>query len=101
MWDSIHRNPISTLQQFVERAEKYMKLDDAMKKIDKGVNPSSSNPPKMAMVAEMSLTARNAETAELTVIMIRGPSSDLTKSQNMNPSSQTTLLSKPAERRNT
>ena len=46
MWDSMHRNPISTLQQFMERAEKYMKLDDAMEKIDKGVNPSSSNPPK-------------------------------------------------------
>ena len=30
----------------MERAEKYMKLDDAIEKIDKGVNPSSLNPPK-------------------------------------------------------
>lgn len=47
MWDSMHKNLISTLQQFLERVEKYMKLDDAMEKIDKGVNPSSSNPPKI------------------------------------------------------
>ena len=46
MWDSIHRSPISTLQKFLERAKKYMKLDNAMEKKDKGVNPSSSNPPK-------------------------------------------------------
>ena len=46
LWDSIHRSPISTLQEFLERAEKYMSLDDAIEKIDKGVNPSSSNPPK-------------------------------------------------------
>ena len=32
LWDSIHRNPISTLQQFLDRADKYMKLDDAIKK---------------------------------------------------------------------
>ena len=30
LWDSIHRNPISTLQQFLDRADKYMKLDDAI-----------------------------------------------------------------------
>ena len=46
LWDSIHMSPIFTLQEFLERAEKYMSLDDAIEKIDKGVNPSSSNPTK-------------------------------------------------------
>lgn len=46
LWDSIHRSPISTLQEFLERAEKYMSLDDAIEKIDKGVNPESPNPTK-------------------------------------------------------
>ena len=46
LWDSIHRSPISTLEKFLERAEKYMSLDDAIEMIDKGVNPRSSNPPK-------------------------------------------------------
>ena len=40
LWDSIHRNPIFTLQQFLDRADKYMKLDDAIEKADKGANPS-------------------------------------------------------------
>ena len=38
LWDSIHRNPISTLQQFLDRAEKYMNLDDAIKKGENGIN---------------------------------------------------------------
>ena len=38
LWDSIHRNPISTLQQFLDRADKYMKLDDAIEKEENGIN---------------------------------------------------------------
>ena len=47
-WDSIHRNPISTLQQFLDRADKYIKLDDAIEKEENGINNlgGSDDPPK-------------------------------------------------------
>ena len=38
LWDSMHRNPINTLQEFLDRADKYMKLDDAIMKEEKGIN---------------------------------------------------------------
>ena len=48
LWDSIHRNPISTLQQFLDRADKYMKLDDAIEKEENGIDNlgGSIDPPK-------------------------------------------------------
>ena len=48
LWDSIHRHPISTLQQFLDQADKYMKLDDAIEKEENGINNpgGSTDPPK-------------------------------------------------------
>ena len=48
LWDSIHRNPISTLQQFLDRANKYMQLDDAIQKEENGINNPGglADPPK-------------------------------------------------------
>ena len=37
LWNSIHRNPINTLQEFLNRADKYMKLDDAIMKEEIGI----------------------------------------------------------------
>ena len=43
LWDNIHRHPISTLQQFLDRADKYMKLDDAIEKGKNGLNKPSGS----------------------------------------------------------
>ncbi|KAF4370815.1 hypothetical protein F8388_011798 [Cannabis sativa] len=38
LWHNIHKNPINNLQEFLDLADKYMKLDDAIMKEEKGIN---------------------------------------------------------------